>query len=159
MIIISDEKIEITIDAEPLKRELATVQAEIEKTKEDAIELAEAVEEKTTKSFKEVMGFMRMSYLMISGASRVIGGGMSQVFSSIYMVGMSAIATYKAIAAAIAATGPAGWVQAGIMTVSLITASTSLASILLGQRELSTKIRGINMMLHGLSSMISGFTA
>lgn len=152
------ERIEITINAEEALRELDQLDSKIEETEQKAEEAVETVEKQTKKSFNQVMGFMRGSYAMISGMSRVMGGGMSQVFSSMYMAAMSAIGTYTAIKAAIAATGPAGWVQAGIMTTSLITASLSLASILSGQRDLSTKIRGINMALHGISGMISSFS-
>lgn len=132
-------------------------QAELESKNQEITEKIEANKEATQKSFTEVMGLMRTTYLMISGASRILGGGMSQVFSSMYMTAMAAIGTYKAIAAAMAATGPAGWIQAGIMTISLVTATTSLVSIMAGQRELSTKIRGINMALNGISGLISTF--
>ena len=138
------------------KPQIKAEQAELERKNEDIADKIELNKKATVKSFNEVMGMMRVGYLMISGFSRIMGGGMSQVFSSMYMIGMAAIGTYKAIAAAIAMTGPVGWVQAGIMTVSLITASSSLVSIMAGQRELSTKIRGINMTLHGISSMVSG---
>lgn len=148
------ERIEITIDVEELLRALERVDGRIDDVQEKLEDAVVSVEEQTQKSFNEVMGMMRVSYLMISGVSRVLGGGMTQVFSSMYMVGMSAIATYKAIAVAMAASGPAGWAQAAIMSLSLITATTSLISILAGQRELSTKIRGINMGLHGISGLI-----
>lgn len=117
-------------------------------------QLVEDVQEEAVRSFNEVMGFMRASYLMISGVSRILGGEMSQTFSLMYSVGVSAIGTYQAIAAAMAATGPQGWIQAGLMMISLTTATASLVSILAGQRELSTKIRGINMSLHGISALI-----
>ncbi len=152
------ERIEISINAEEVLRALQQLDTKIETTEEKAEQLTESVEEQTQKSFNNVMGFMRASYLMISGLSRVMGGGLSQVFSSIYMAAMSAIGAYQAIAAAIAASGPAGWLQAAIMTTSLITAGLSLVSILAGQRDLSTKIRGVNMALHGISGMISTFS-
>jgi len=152
------ERIDITITAEEILRVLQYLNGEIEETEEKAEEAIETVEKQTEISFNQVMGFMRASYSIISGMSRVMGGGMTQVFSSIYMAAMSAIGTYKAIAAAIAATGPTGWVQAAIMTTSLITASLSLVSIMTGQRVLSTKIRGINMALHGISGIISSFS-
>ena len=152
------ERIEITINAEELRRALSGVEEQIETTEEKLMDMTEKVEDATTKSFNQVMGFMRTTYLMISGASRVLGGGMSQLFSTIYLTAISAIGTYKAIAAAMAASGPYGWVQAGLMIISLTTASLSLASILSGQRDLSRKIRGINMSLHGISGMISSFS-
>ncbi len=152
------ERIDIIINAEEVLRALDQIDAKIEDTEEKAEEAVESVEEQTKKSFTQVMGYMRASYLIISGMSRIMGGGMSQIFSSIYMAAMSAIGTYKAIAAAIAATGPIGWVQAAIMTTSLVTASLSLVSIMMGQRDMSTKIRGLNMSLHGISALITTFT-
>jgi len=146
-------EIVVYLDDTKLKDKMIETQAKVDKTAENI----KTNEKAATESFTEVMGYMRTTYLMISGFSRILGGKMSQVFSSMYMVGMSAIGTYKAIAAAIAATGPLGWVQAGIMTVSLITAGSSLVSVMAGQRELSTKIRGINMALHGISSMVSTY--
>ena len=148
-----EERIELTIDPEPLKRAIRDINDDIEETKENATEMVDDVKDKAEKSFNEVMGFMRTSYLLISGISRVLGQGMSQVFSSIYMTAISAIGTYKAIAAAMAASG-VGTAQAIIMGISLTTATASLVSIMAGQRDLSVKIRGINMTLHGISSMI-----
>ena len=132
-------------------------QAELERKNEEITDTIEQNKEATQKSFNEVMRYMRAGYLMISGISRVLGGGMTQVFSSMYMVAMSTIGTYKAITAAIAATGPVGWIQASIMSISLITATSSLISIMAGQRDLSTKIRGVNMALHGISGIIGAF--
>lgn len=152
------EKIEITIDVEELLRALGDANVRIEETEEKAVDALESVEEQAQKSFNNVMGMMRVSYLMISGMSRVLGGGMTQIFSSMYITAISAIGTYKAIAAAMAASGPAGWLQATIMTLSLITATSSLVSIMAGQRELSTQIRGINMTLHGISTLIGAFS-
>jgi len=143
-------EIVVYLDDTKLKDKMAETQQIVDTTKENI----DANEKAAKQSFNEVMGFMRTSYLLISGVSRVMGQGMSQVFSSMYMVAMSTIGTYKAITAAIAATGPAGWIQAGIMTISLATATSSLVSIMAGQRDLSSRIRGINMSLHGISSLI-----
>ncbi len=152
------ERIDISINAEEVIRDLDKIDDKIDETEEKAASAIETVEVQTKRSFTQVMGYMRASYSIIAGISRIMGGGLSQVFSSIYMAAMSAIGTYKAIAAAIAATGPTGWVQAAIMTTSLVTASLNLTSIMLGQRALSTKIRGLNMTLHGISGLITTFT-
>lgn len=154
------EETEVKLDemVENVETEVENSEQEVIEMMQDSYdkqaELVEDVKEEAVRSFNEVMGFMRASYLMISGVSRILGGEMSQVFSYMYSVGVSAIGTYKAIAAAMAASGPAGWVQATLMMMSLTTATSSLISILAGQRELSTKIRGINMSLHGISALI-----
>ncbi|KKM03306.1 hypothetical protein LCGC14_1775750 [marine sediment metagenome] len=153
------ERIEITINAEEILRTLAEVNAKVEETEEKAEQVVESVEEQTKKSFNEIMGYMRATYMLISGVSRILGGGMSQIFSAIYMTAMSAIGAYKAIAAAMAVSPvPGARLQATLMMISLITATSSLVSIMAGQRELSTKIRGVNMSLHAISSLISSFS-
>ena len=126
----------------------------VETVEEKASDMVDNVEAKAQESFEHVMNMMRASYLIISGVSRVMDQGMSQTFSSMYMVAVSTIGTYKAIAAAIAASGPAGWIQAAIMLISLATATSSLASVVTGQRELSTQLRGVNMALHGIQSLM-----
>ena len=120
----------------------------VETVEEKASDMVDNVEAKAQESFEHVMNMMRASYLIISGVSRVMDQGMSQTFSSMYMVAVSTIA------AAIAASGPAGWIQAAIMLISLATATSSLASVVTGQRELSTQLRGVNMALHGIQSLM-----
>jgi len=131
----------------------------IEGTKENLIKMGNDVERETERSFNEVKGMMQASYMMVSGVTQMIGGSMSQAFAAIFQIGISAIGTYQAIAAAMAATGPAGWVQAGIMTTSLLTALVNLYSLSEGQTELSRRISGLNMSLHSISSMMGMYYA
>ena len=131
----------------------------IEDTKENLIKMGDDVERETQRSFNEVKGMMQASYMMVSGVTQMIGGSMSQAFAAIFQIGISAIGTYQAIAAAMAATGPAGWVQAGIMTTSLLTALVNLYSLSEGQTELSRRISGLNMSLHSISSMVGMYYA
>lgn len=148
------EKIEITISAEEILRVLASTNDAIEDTEDNLLDMTKNVVIATQKSFNEVMGMMRASYMMITGVSQAVGGTLSQVFASMFEIAISAIGTYQAIAAAMAATGPAGWIQAGIMTTSLLVAGINLATLAEGQSELSRRISGLNMSLHGISSMI-----
>ena len=146
--------IKAVLDDEELKSQIAENQAEVDKTAEGI----EANKEAAKESFNQALGIMRASYQMISGITTVMGGDMSKIFSSIYAIAVGLIGTYTSITAAIAATGPAGWVQAGIMTMSLISAGTTLLSVMTGQTELTTRISGITTALHGLSGMISSFS-
>lgn len=122
-----------------------------------AIELAKEAEVRARRSFSIVMAGMRTSYLMFSGLSRILGGGMTQIFRTMYSVGMAAVGTYTAVAAAMGATG-VGLPQALLMEASLIVASTQLIMLLSGQKEMATNMRGLNMMLHGVSGMIGSFS-
>lgn len=97
---------------------------------------------------------MRASYAMVSGLAQVMGGSMGQAFSAIFGMALGAIETTTAIAAALAASGPAGWVQAGLMFASLITAMIQLSAVQTGQDELASRISGLNSALHGIGSMI-----
>ena len=147
------EKITLDIDTTEGERKLDALNDKIEDTEDKLTDMAENVEEQTEKSFNEVMGMMRASYMIISGVSQAVGGNMSQIFSSIYGVAVSAIGTYQAIAAAMAASG-VGAPQAIIMSISLATAIAGLVATMTKQTELGQRIRGLNMALHGISSLI-----
>lgn len=119
--------------------------------------IAVAIEENkkaAKESFNQVMGYMRGTYMMLQGVSQVMGVSIPQVFSGMVSVAISTIGTYKAIAAAIAATGPAGWIQATLMFSSLITAIISLNAAMTGQEDLSRMVGGLNTTLHGISALI-----
>lgn len=141
--------VEVILDVEQAKAQQAELRAENE-------EIAQATEEnkkRTKEAFDSSMQAMRASYMMISGITQVVGGSMGQAFAAIYGVAVSAISTYQSIAAAMAASG-VGAFQAALMTVSLISAITSLAGVMTGQTELSRRVSGINMSLQGLSGLI-----
>lgn len=130
----------------------AEAQAEIAK------QAADEAKRRANESMHQVMTMMRTSYLLFAGMGRIMGGGMTMMFRTMYMVGMAGVGTYKAISAAMAASGPAGWVQAGLMTASLAVASMQLVGVLTGQKELTRNMRGFNMMLHGISGMIGSYS-
>ena len=146
-------KMDLDLDTSKADEKIDKTQDKIDKTLDSATEMVARVKEKTTESFNEVLGMMRASYMMISGLSQALGGGLSQVFSSMFSVAISAIATYKAIAAAMAASG-VGAIQAVVMFSSLITAITTLATAMEGETEFSKRLTGLNTTLHGISSII-----
>lgn len=147
------EKSNLEVDTTEANRVVDELRAKVEDTEEKLVEATKNVENQTQESFKEVQGMMRASYMMVSGITQVMGGDMGQIIASIYGVAVSAISTYQSIAAAMAASG-VGTIQAILMTSSLITALVSLSGIMTGQIELSKRVSGLNMSLHGISGMI-----
>ena len=139
------------LESQELDQQIAEKRAEIAELHAGV----DAVDEASEKSFVSLMGVMRTSYLMFSGMGRILGGGMTMAFRSMYNIGMSAVGTYSAIAAAMAATGtPWDVVKSLIMITSLGLAQGQLVSVLAGQNQLTQQVRGLNMMLHGLSGLI-----
>ena len=151
------EKIFIDVDITEGVRKVEALDNKIQDTKNNLKEAAEATELQTKKSFNEVLGMMRASYAMVSGLAQVVGGDLGQIFSSVYGIAVSAIGTYQAIAAAMAASG-VGTFQAILMTSSLITAGISLIGIMTGQKELSQRVSGLNMALHGIGGLFTSYS-
>lgn len=131
---------------------------EAEEQAEMAKKAAAEARKRANEAMQETMTMMRTSYLLFAGMGRIMGGGMTLMFRTMYSIGMSAVGTYKAISVAMAATGPAGWVQAAVMAGSLAVASAQLVGVLTGQQELTRNMRGFNMMLHGIGGMIGSFS-
>jgi len=111
-------------------------------------------EKRNEEIYRKLMSQIRGSYMIVSGLVRVMGSGMSRIFQGIWSIAVSAIATYKSIAAAMAAT-PGGQAQALLMFTSLIMASINVGALITGQTDLARQARGLNFTLHGISSMIS----
>ena len=148
------ENVNLDVDTTEAERKIDRLDAKIEDTGNKLVQMGDDVEKATVESFNEVKGMMQTSYMMVSGITQVVGGNMSQVFSSIFQIAISAIGTYQSIAAAAAASGPGGWIQAGIMMSSLGVAIFNLMTLSEGQKDLSRRLSGLNMSLHGISSLI-----
>ena len=118
------------------------------------IEMNEVAQQR---SFDEIMLSMRSGYMLMAGMARVMGTGMTEVFRTSYQMFVSAIGVYQAFIALETAKGPAGWVQAALMTISLATAGVRLYGLATGQADLSRQMRGVWMGLHGVSSLLGGF--
>lgn len=148
------ERITFDVNTEQADATIDKLDGKIEQTEKDLVDMGKNVAKETQKSYNEVMGMMRSAYMMVSGITQVLGGSMAKIFESLFSITISAIGTYQAIAAAIAATGPVGWIQAAIMTSSLVAAIINLVAVSEGQKELARRISGLNMTLHGISSYI-----
>lgn len=141
-----------TVDDETAKSEKEVIEM-MQESYEKQAQLVEDVEDKARESMNNVIGMMRASYMIISGFSQAVGGNMGQIFSSMYAVAVSAIATYSAIRDVMAESG-VGIPQAILMTISLSTAIAGLVATMSGQKELAQRISGMNMALHGISALI-----
>ena len=111
----------------------------------------------TERSFNDIMTTARTSYMLMAGMARVMGTGMTEVFRTSYQILISAIGVYQAFVAIELGKGPAGWLQAGIMSASLATAMVRVYTLVTNQDDLSRQMRGVWMGLHGVSSMIGSF--
>ena len=149
-----NERIELDVDTTEADRKIDALDGKITVTGEKLIEMGDDVERETKKSFQQVVGMMRASYMMVSGIAQVTGGSMEAIFSSMFSIAISAIGTYQSIAAAMAAV-PGGQIQAAMMTISLATSVASLIAGMAGQEEMARRISGLNMALQGIGGMIN----
>ena len=100
---------------------------------------------------------MRAGYMMVSGVAQIMGTSMGAIFSSMMGAASSAIGTYEAIATAMAASGPWGWIQAGIMFASLTIALVGLGELMDEKQRLGRNLNLLNMSLQGFSQLIGSF--
>ena len=146
-------RIEARLDTTYLKQEIEEVEGKIGR----ALETTKLVDEKITRSFNDVMTTARTGYMLMAGMARIMGTGMTEIFRTSYQIIVGAIGAYSAMAAAEAAKGPIGWVQAALMWASVAAAGVRLVAIASGQTDLSRQMRGVWMGLHGISSMLGSF--
>ena len=132
-------------------------QAALETKNKEINKTIEENEKRTKEAFAVSMNAMRAGYMVISGITQAMGGTMSQAFSTIYGLALASIGTYQSIAAAMAATGPAGWIQAGLMVASLATALVQLGVVAAGQEDFAAQIGGLNMVVQGIGGMINKY--
>ena len=136
--------------------EIEAVVTELENRSSRIIELQKEAAEEIKHNFNKVMAAMRGTYMVVGGLVRVIGGGFSRIFQGMWSIAVSGIATYKAIAGALAASPvPGAQAQAILMFASLIAATANVTNLIIGQKEVARQARGINFALHGISQMLS----
>ncbi len=153
MIIIS---IQLTITAMGDFSQVEVEQAIAEARNEKISEAIDENEKRSKEAFDLALGTMRASYAMVSGISQIIGGGMGAIFSSLYGLAISTIELFSAIAAAQFFV-PGMQMQSVMMVASLVSAIVSLAGVMTGQQELSSRVNGITATLQGFQSLIGGF--
>ena len=94
-------------------------------------------------------------WLATQGMVRAAGGTISTVFRTVIGTTLGAIATLKPIFMAEAAAGD--YVRAAMGMASIGLSLAALASFEAGEKELSDQLRGANMALHGIQSMLSAW--
>jgi len=102
------------------------------------------------------MAGMRTSYLLFAGMGRIMGGGMTMLFRTMYAAMIAGVGTFKALTATALAT-PGGQLQALLMAASLGVVIMQLTGVITAQDEFARNMRGFNMMLHGISGMIGTY--
>ena len=147
------ENPELGLETSEANKKLDTLDQRVDKTQESIIATTKATEEATEKSFKQVRGMMRASYMMVSGLTQVIGGPFGAIFGSMFGIAISAIGVWEGIATAMKASG-VGLAQGIIMSASLITSLMSLLTGLAGQTELAGQISGLTLTLQGFGGML-----
>jgi len=149
--------IQLSIEVYLEDAELRAKQAELRANNVKIGTIIEANEQATKRSFNDIMTTARTGYMLMAGMARVMGTGMTEVFRTSYQILISAIGVYQAFVALELGKGPAGWVQAGVMSASLATAMIRVYALVSNQDDLSRQMRGVWMGLHGVSSMLGSF--
>ena len=129
--------------------------AQTQTTAEETTKLIETNKQAQIESYHHIMSNMRGAYLIMTGLGRIMGGGMTMAFRTMYTIGTSLITSYTAISAAIAQI-PGAQVQAALAIAGLAFASIQMFGVLTQQDELTQTMRGFYMSLHGISNMIAG---
>lgn len=145
--------IQMSIEAFIDQSYVRDVQQEITTRAEHNAALIEENKKQQAASFHSIMANMRGAYLVMTGMSRVLGGGMTMMFRTMYTMGTSLIATYTTVAAALEGI-PGAQIQATLALAGLAFASAQLTGVITKNQELTQNMRGIYMALHGISGMM-----
>ena len=144
-----DEEITLTLNADELLLELDKVEAranEVENT-------VAKVEEESEKSYTAVIGMVHAGWLATQGMVRAAGGTISTVFRTVIGTTLGAISLLTPILTAEAVT-PGMQAQAAMGFASIALALSALVAAEAQEQEFSDALRGANMALHGIQSMI-----
>jgi len=127
------------------------VQEEAEKT--DII--LEEVKDKSEITFNQVMSMVHAGWLTTQGLVRAAGGTISTVFRTVVGTVLGTISILKPIFAAKAVAGD--YISAALGFASIFMALTALAAAQAEQKEFSDALRGANMALHGIQSIVGSW--
>jgi len=98
------------------------------------------------------MSAVHAGWLATQGVVRAAGGTIQTVFRTVVGTTIGAIATFKPLFAAQVALGD--YVRAALGFASITMSLAALAAMQRKQGQLSNQIRGANMALHGIQSML-----
>jgi len=146
-----EEVLSLTLNAEELLQELETVENKADEVEDTVEQVKEAAEI----SMGQVLGMVSAGWLATQGMVRAAGGTISTVFRTVIGTTLGAIATLTPIFAAQASTGD--WIRAAMGMASIGLALSALAAMQADEKQLSDQLRGANMALHGIQSMLGGF--
>lgn len=148
-----EERIDITINADEILKELEHVDDKIDALEEKAEEVIEDVENASRYSFNQVLGMARASYGLISSVVQAAGGTVSLTLHAAITGGFAMVAILKPLLAATAMT-PGMQIQAALGFSSLMLTLTALMAARAKQRQISKKIRNVDMVLNSVSAII-----
>lgn len=101
------------------------------------------------------MSGIHAMWLTTQGVVRAAGGSIQTVFRTVVGTTLGAVATLKPIFVAEAAAGD--YLRAALGMASIATSLAALAAMQNQERDISNALRGANMALHGIQSMIGSF--
>jgi hypothetical protein len=142
------DRITLEINADDLLAQLEGVQIEAEKTED----IVEEVKEASETSFTEVMSMVHAGWLATQGIVRAAGGSIQTVFRTLVGTTLGTISVLKPLFTAKAAAGD--WISAAIGFASIGLSLAALSAAESQQKEISDQLRGANMALHGVQSLI-----
>ena len=101
------------------------------------------------------MSGVHAGWLATQGMVRAAGGTISTVFRTVIGTTLGAIATLTPVFAAEAAAGD--YIRAAMGMASIVLALSAMAAMEAEEKEISDQLRGANMALHGIQSLIGVF--
>ena len=107
-------------------------------------------------SFGQVMGAVHAGWLATQGLVRAAGGTIETVFRTVIGTTLGAISMLQPIFTAQAAAGD--YVRAALGMASIGLAISAMIAATLEEREVSDALRGANMALHGIQSLLGNFS-
>ncbi len=111
------------------------------------------VEATTAKSTRNMIGLARNAYMTLVGMSRVMGMGISTLFSTM-ISGVLSFASIMYPILTMESVTPGMQVQAAIGFVNLGLAITAMVLAQSKQQEAARDIQNINFMLHSISNLV-----
>ena len=148
-----DDKITLSINAEELLRELE----EIEQRANEVEDIVVKVKRSSQISITKIMGGVHAGWLATQGMVRAAGGSIDTVFRTVVGTTLGAISMLVPVLTAQEAV-PGMQIQATMGLISIGVAVAAMVAAELDQRELSDSLRGANMALHGIQSLIGMFS-
>ena len=147
------ESIELIIDVDVLRRELAEVNQEVNDTEEKAGRVIEEVENRSREAFNDVLSIARSSYIIALGTVKAMGGSVSYMFRSMVSAAFTTIHALQALALGKAMT-TSDWLSFTMEMAQLGLALGATIAADLGQQEIGRSLMGAKMSLMGLQNLI-----